>query len=689
MLNDTHKEAIRALYQTVSESIPGFRKRYGQREMVAHISRALAGAGQSDGANIAVVEGRTGVGKTVGYLVPALVMARELKKKLILSTGTVALQEQLFSRDLPAVLSCMDPQPTFALLKGRGRFVCPTRLGQLGGNAGQETLFEDATWDRRPEEVEIRWLRKVAQEFDEEKWNGDADTLTTPPPTDLWKRVANNRHSCVGKKCDRYAACPYFKSLEFVRTADIVVANHDLVLSCISAGSKLLPEPADSFYVFDEAHHLPAVALNRFAEELSTGARHWISRLPSIYTSLFAALPGLAGDAEIARVSKSIAEALAELEVALRHNPTLKDKNSFRFPQGQLDAQFAGAAKGISNQATELLDNLTRVQDGLAAALKIDPALFVSLQAAINDAGFAFARLENFARAAELFAADVKDGSPLAKWVAAEGGRAGGYCLHTSPILAGPILRELVWSRVSAAVLTSATLTSLGDFGFFLRNVGLNGLAGLTAAAVASPFDYAAQGEIVIPRMRTDPGKPEEHTLEINQLLPAHLDAINAGALVLFASKKQMQAVHAALPAALRDDVLMQGERSRADLISTHIERVRAGRRSILFGLSSFGEGLDLPGSLCEGVFIAKLPFSPPDSPIEEAQAEWVEGRGGNPFMEITLPKAGLTLIQWAGRLIRSETDRGRVVLFDSRVNTKRYGSQLLSGLPPFRRVAA
>ena len=179
MLNDAHKEAIRALYQTVSESIPGFRKRYGQREMVAHISRALAGAGLPDGANIAVIEGRTGVGKTVGYLVPALVMARELKKKLILSTGTIALQEQLFARDLPAVLSCMDPQPTFALLKGRGRFICPARLGQLGGNAGQETLFEDATWDRRPEEAEIRWLRKVAQEFDEEQWNGDIDTLRT------------------------------------------------------------------------------------------------------------------------------------------------------------------------------------------------------------------------------------------------------------------------------------------------------------------------------------------------------------------------------------------------------------------------------------------------------------------------------------------------------------------------------
>lgn len=691
MLNDDHKNAIRALYKKVSGSLTGFRDRYGQREMIGHISRALAHAGQPDGSNIAVIEGRTGVGKTVGYLVPSLVMSHALEKKLVLSTGTVALQEQLFSRDLPAVLSCLDWKPSFALLKGRGRFVCPIKLSRMGGNAGQENLFgeQDATWDRKPEEKEIRWLRKVAEAYDKEQWNGEIDTLPEPAPSDVWMRIANNQHACTGKKCEVYRHCPYFKSLDDVRNADIVVANHDLVLACISAESKLLPKPEESIYVFDEAHHLPSVALNRFANELSTGARRWIERVPGVFSRLFAAIPSLGEGKAVENLSKELAETLRDLEASLRHSDVLKDKGAIRYPRGQLDDNFSSVAARLRDLSKNLLEQLELLDEDIASAIKEEPTLAVSAKSVLDDIGFTFSRIAHFAQAAEMFAAEPADNAPLAKWVSAEGGRAGGYGLHVSPILAGPILRDLVWSQVSAAVLTSATITTLDNFDFFLRNAGLKHLPAVHVASVRSPFDYSAQGVIVMPRMKSDPGKPEEHTAEINQLMPSHLDAVTAGALVLFASKKQMQAVHAALPPAVRGDVLMQGERARGDLIAAHLERVRSGKRSILFGLASFGEGLDLPGNLCEHVLIAKIPFSPPDSPIEEAQAEWIEERGGNPFLEITLPKAGLTLIQWVGRLIRSENDTGRIVLFDPRLRTKRYGSQLLSGLPPFRQEAA
>lgn len=691
MLNDDHKDAIRALYKKVSGSIAGFRDRYGQREMIGYISRALAHAGQPDGANIVAIEGRTGVGKTVGYLVPALVMSHALEKKLVLSTGTVALQEQLFSRDLPAVLSCLDRNHSFALLKGRGRFVCPIKLARMGGNAGQENLFgeQDASWDRKPEEKEIRWLRKVAEEYDKEKWNGEVDTLPEPAPSDVWMRIANNQHSCTGKKCEVYRHCPYFKSLDAVRNADIVVANHDLVLACISAESKLLPKPEESIYVFDEAHHLPNVALNRFANEFSTSARRWIERVPGVFSRLFGAVPSLDESKNVGNLSKALAETLRDLETSLRHSDALKDKSTIRYPQGQLDANFGGMAARLRDLSKGLLDELECMDEAIADAIKDDPTLAVSAKNVLSDVGFTFSRVAHFTKAAEMFAAEPADNEPLAKWVSAEGGRAGGFSLNVSPILAGPILRDLVWSQVSAAVLTSATITTLDNFEFFLRNAGLKHLPAVQTASVRSPFDYPAQGVIVLPRMKSDPGKPEEHTAEINQLMPSHLDGITTGALVLFASKKQMQAVHTALPPGLRSDVLMQGARPRGDLISTHIERVRSGQRSIIFGMASFGEGLDLPGDLCEHVLIAKIPFAPPDSPIEEAQAEWIESHGGNPFLEITLPKAGLTLIQWVGRLIRTESDTGRVVLFDTRLRTKRYGSQLLSGLPPFRREAA
>lgn len=687
MILDTHKDAIRALYKRVSASLDGFCNRYGQREMIGYIGRTLANAGQPDGSNIAVIEGRTGVGKTVGYLVPSLVMSRAMKKKLILSTGTVALQEQLFSRDLPAVLSCMDDKPLFALLKGRARFVCPVKLSCMAGNVGQESLFGDivASWDRKPEEKEIRWLRKIAHEYDREKWNGEIDTLPDPAPSDVWMRIANNQHSCTGKKCQVYRSCPYFKSLDDVRNADIVVANHDLVLSCISVESKLLPKPEESFYVFDEAHHLPSVALSRFSGEFSTSAWRWVERIPSTYERLFSAIPSLTKSPQIEVICKSLSQALRDLDIALRHSESFKERNSLRFPGGRLDEHFEGAAKLLSGLSNDLVSELERVSEAIEETIKVDRLFAESAKNVLTDIGFTLSRLDHFHRAVKMFASDPSEETPLAKWISAEDGRGSGYLFSVSPILAGPILRNLLWSRVAGAVLTSATITAMGRFDYFLRNAGLNNMSQMQVIAVHSPFDYSAQGEIVIPRMKSDPGKPDEHTFEISRLLSSYLDIVSSGALFLFTSKKQMHAVYAALPHSLCGDVLMQGERSRADLIAEHIERVRAGGRSILFGLASFGEGLDLPGNLCEHVLIAKIPFAPPDSPIEEAYSEWVESRGGNSFMEIMLPKAALTLVQWTGRLIRTEKDFGRVVIFDTRVRTKRYGEHLLSSLPPFR----
>lgn len=690
MLTDDHKDAIRALYQKVSDSIPGFRKRSGQREMVAHIGRTLGAASDGGGANFLAIEGRTGVGKTVGYLVPALIMGPALKKKVVFSTGTVALQEQLFLRDLPAVLSCMDKKPSVALLKGRGRFVCTVRLGQLAGNAGQEGLFaEAATWDRRPEDKDIRWLRKVAVDYDEGRWNGEIDTLSAPAPGDMWQRVQNSRHTCPGRKCDSYHQCSYFKSLAEVRAADVIVCNHDLVLSCLSAESKLLPSPSETYYVFDEAHHLPSVAVNRDAMEASTTARRWIERVPHAYARVFAAIPTLAGGSAIADLSKSIADTLSELEASLRHNAVLQQKGTIRFPNGQLDANFQSTAKRLFNVAADLVKQLDIVEAGIDAAKEASPTLAASLEKVMTDAGFAAARVAGFMAAMERFAAEGTADDPLAKWVSVDSGKGGGYVMNVSPIFAGPSLRALLWGQAAGAVLTSATLTTLGNFEFFLRDAGLDAYPQVVSVAVASPFDYQTQGSIVVPRMTSDPAHAENHTNELISLLPPHLDEMKAGTLVLFTSKRQMQAVFAGLPALLAGDVLMQGSQSRAQLIAAHIERVNAGRRSILFGLASFGEGLDLPGSLAEQVLISKLPFSPPDSPIEEARAEWIEARGGNSFMEITLPKAGLMLIQWVGRLIRTESDVGRVVLFDPRIRTKRYGRQLLDGLPPFRRVMA
>lgn len=689
MLQDEHKEAIRDLYQRVTESLPSFRRRAGQREMIGHIARVYARSNTPDGANIAVIEGRTGVGKTIGYLVPGVVMAQALKKRLVVSTGTVALQEQLFLRDIPAVVSCMDEKPNVALLKGRSRFVCTERLSAMGGTAGQESLFGDATWERRPEDKEIRLLRKLSQDHADQKWNGEIDTLDEPPPPDLWARVVNDQHACAGRRCPSFHSCSYFKHIDAARKADIIVANHDLVLACIASESKLLPAPEETLYAFDEAHHLPDAALNRFAADAPTSARRWIERIPQAFSRIVAVLPPDPKHELIGSLSKSLGQALSELEVGLRHSPAFKDKPVRRFPDGVLDGQFAEAAQQIDKMATELCERLESVSAQLAVAMENDATLAVSLQRPLFDANHSFKRLHNFQRAWSMMTAQSTPEEPIAKWVVREDAKGGaGFRIHASPILAGPILRAMVWDQVGAATLTSATLTTLGKFDYFLNKSGLDTLPSVTAAGVASPFNYADQAELLVPAMRSDPSNAEEHTQEVIELLPEVLRDVAAGGLVLFASRRQMEAVRTAMPS-FKDRILMQGEMPRPKLLESHRERVEAGQSSIIFGLAGFGEGLDLPGALCELVCIAKIPFPQPDSPIDEALAEWVERRGGNPFYEITLPKAGLILIQWSGRLIRTESDTGRIVLLDRRLRTKAraYGDQLLDGLPPFRRL--
>jgi ATP-dependent DNA helicase DinG len=252
-------------------------------------------------------------------------------------------------------------------------------------------------------------------------------------------------------------------------------------------------------------------------------------------------------------------------------------------------------------------------------------------------------------------------------------------------------LSKNLWSQVSAAVCTSATLTACDSFDYFDRLSGMNRFPERRALVVASPFDYATQGELRIAPMKLSPKSPG-FSDELCEKLPGLLREHPHGQLVLFTSKRQMQACHAALPQDLVSQVQVQGVRSRTELLKEHSRRIIAGERSIIFGLQSFGEGIDLPGQLCEHVVIDKLPFTPPNSPVEEALAEWLSAQGRDPFTELSVPRAGMKLAQWAGRGVRTVTDRAVITVCDTRLVTMRYGPAILAGLPPFpvvRQVAA
>jgi ATP-dependent DNA helicase DinG len=274
---------------------------------------------------------------------------------------------------------------------------------------------------------------------------------------------------------------------------------------------------------------------------------------------------------------------------------------------------------------------------------------------------------------------------PLAKWLKSDTSSGLVFLTaHACPIVPGDLLRHSLWSRVRGAVLTSASLTSCGSFDYFLQEAGLTDNPVASTLAVDSPFNYRTQGRLIVVETLADPKHAPAYTAEMVRELLCDLSQVAHGALVLFTSRVQLKAAVDALGTALQDVVLVQGQMARGHLLGAHQARIEADRPSVIFGLQSFGEGLDLPGKLCEAVFIAKLPFSTPSDPVEEARAEWLKSLGRDPFAELVVPATGIRLLQWTGRAIRSEDDHASVICYDRRLLRTAFGRRMLQGLPPY-----
>jgi ATP-dependent DNA helicase DinG len=281
---------------------------------------------------------------------------------------------------------------------------------------------------------------------------------------------------------------------------------------------------------------------------------------------------------------------------------------------------------------------------------------------------------------------------PMAKWLKSDTSSGLVFLTaHACPIVPGDLLRRSLWSQVRGAVVTSATLTSCGSFDYFLKEAGLVNNPDASTLEVESPFNYATQGELIVVETEADPKNAEAYTREMVGELMADLAQVEHGALVLFTSRAQMKSAVDALPASLLEVVLVQGQMARGRLLGAHQARIESGSPSVIFGMQSFGEGLDLPGTLCETVFITKLPFSPPSDPVEEARSEWLRSVGRDPFTELVVPATGIKLLQWTGRAIRTEDDHATVICYDRRLLKTTFGRRMLQGLPPYavsRRVS-
>ena len=715
MLTDLEKNAIRDHYQNIGKNLPGFRPRASQREMIAAIANAFSRtltreegeeAPKREGESIAVIEGPTGVGKSLAYLLAGGIMAQTRGKRLIVSSATVALQEQLVDRDLPFLVEKSGLELTFALAKGRGRYLCPYKLYQLTQNNAQQNVLgleaPEVLWDSKPKPEELNLLRDIADEFSARRFNGDRDAWPEKIDDAIWLKVTNDRHGCLKSACPNRAECPFYLARDVLETVDVVVANHDLLLADISmGGGVILPAPENSFYCIDEAHHLPKKALSRFAAEHSWNIAVWtLEKLPQL-TGKIAALTDKAELANLAdEAATSLLDSLHEWQFHLAEEPSLSlgssenDRRKHNEPtwlweDGKIPEGLETTVSNTAIAARSLLKHVIGLNDALSAARREKEQDGALLDRLTSEFGLFIARIEQISAVWDLLSTVPIEGEePLAKWITRHADDKNDYIFNASPISSASHLANSLWRRAAGAVLTSATLQSLGSFNLILRQTGLLWLPETTTLALESPFNFDTQGELYIPPVHASPKDPDAHTAAIVEWLPKLVSPVEAiGTLVLFSSRKQMQDVALRLPDEYLPLLLVQGELPKAVLLQRHHQAIAEGKASIIFGLDSFAEGLDLPGTACVQVIIAKLPFAMPDNPIEKTQNRWIEQRGGNPFIEITVPEASIKLIQAVGRLIRTEQDYGRVTILDNRVKTQRYGQQLLACLPPFKRI--
>lgn len=710
-LSPLAQSALQAFDAVVAAS-GDFRDRPGQRLMAEQVARTFSeaelGKVEDDetepGRSIAVIQAGTGVGKSLAYCAPAIALALARNTRVLISTATVALQEQLVNKDLPALAAQMPTPFRFALAKGRARYVCKLKLNRLsGGVQDDDDLFPDEEPGegfvrRNTTEARVHLYADMAHALAHATWNGDRDTLAEPPDADVWSSVAADARSCTGKHCPLFNDCTYYDRRKELVGAQVIVANHDLLLS--SLGSRMLPDLDNCLLVLDEGHHLPATALDQFACAMDLSRTGWVDKLATGVVRI-AALVNVSDATDVPRLAGQLKQTLLDLSrlVMELYGSQLNDARGAWGPpraralNGELPAVLDEPLRLLVVTAESYLAGVSAVARALRAEIRDKPEQARRLSILYAQIGMLAPRLEEVLSTAQMLLRDAGSPdeptgercAPVAKWFTCE--VVGDFIVvkaHASPILPGATLRANLWSVVRGAVITSATLTSCGQFDFFLKESGLHGDPAAVTLEVSSPFDYALQGRFIASETAADPRDAAGFNADMARSLIRDLGDVRHGALALFTSREQLRVAVEALPGDLRAVVLVQTELPRAVLLNRHRERVAAGGVSIIFGMQSFGEGLDLPGQLCESVFIAKLPFASPDDPVGEARAEWLRAAGRDPFSELVVPATALRLAQWAGRAIRTETDRAFVYCYDRRLTRTGYGKRLMRGLPPF-----
>ncbi|MBR9729558.1 ATP-dependent DNA helicase DinG [Shewanella intestini] len=688
MLTDKVKTQIRDVYKKIASGLPNFRSRREQNYMVAEISKTLAGDYDKQ-RKIIVVEAGTGIGKSLSYILGTIPLALANKKKVCIATATVALQEQLLHKDLPFFLQQSELDFKFGLVKGRQRYVCLAKLDAMIG-ADENQL---AMWQNKPDQSQVDKLKKLRDEFHQKKWNGEIDTLKEPIEDFLWQQICCDKHSCH-KQITSHHNCPFHRAREDIETWDVLIANHSLLFADLELGGGIiLPDPEEMYYVIDEAHHLPIVARDfSSAQATLRGASDWIEKSSKTCLKLQNQLKTthiINPVQQMVDLNIELVDSLnkvahfCDTQAPLFNNPETR----WRFEHGKLPPSLLIMAENLQSASSKAVKQFGKIISVLNEAIKDGELAKHAAEASLAETGFILQRLENLHKLWKMLAKeDNNKGAPLARWAEIITGKQQDYLFCASPIEVGYMLESMLWEKAEGVVLCSATLRALNNFNHFAHQVGLSINDGSRFVALQSPFDYTNNATLFIPQMDNEP-TADGYTEELAQQIIALIEGEMA-TLVLFASYWQMEKVADLIEPKLKGlPMLVQGTLSRQQILKKHKQRCNDGEPSLILGTGSFSEGLDLPGDYLTNLIVTKLPFAVPTSPVEQAHAEYVKIKGGNPFLQLTIPDASRKLVQSCGRLLRKEEDYGRVTILDRRLVTKRYGKSLIDALPPFRKV--
>lgn len=656
---DAHHAELSTLFAddgTLAKGIEGYRPRSAQLTMAQAVANAI------EAADSIIVEAGTGTGKTYAYLVPAMLWGG----KVIVSTGTKNLQDQLFLRDIPTVRKALNAPVSVALLKGRANYVCHYHVERASQN-GRLSSRQDAAW-----------LRQINLFLKTTKTGDKAELASVPENAPVWNLVTSTRDNCLGSDCAYYKDCFVMRARKEAQQADVVVVNHHLFFADVMLKDTGMAEllPAANTIIFDEAHQLPETATLFFGETISTNQILELAR------------DSVAEGLSHARDAVDWVAIAAPLERAARDLRLVFRQDGSRLSIKQIDNDAA-----LAKPFYEVLPKLEQALSDFTGALEAQAERAETIEQCHRRAVALCEKLEAWVdpkppKAPKKEGDDEgKEGGSAAavdervRWVEVF---ANSVQLHLTPLSIAPIFSRQRAGQPRAWVFTSATLSVRGNFTHYAAQLGLDRDRSMT---LDSPFDYASQGLLYVPRDLPQPSDPRF----TDAVLDATLPLIEAAGGKTFLLCTTLRAVNRAAER-LTDEfaqrgwdfpLLVQGQASRTELL----DRFRTLGNAVLVGSQSFWEGVDVRGEALSLVVIDKLPFAPPDDPVLSARMEALEKKGLSPFAVHQLPHAVITLKQGAGRLIRSETDRGVLMICDPRLVEKNYGRQIWQSLPPFKRT--